>query len=53
MKVMQCSGFPGIYAQLQGDLCTGVVAFHRSIVDWRRGMGWGEDQSAMGICAFC
>ena len=29
--------------------CFGVVVFHRSIVNWRR--GWG--QSAMGLCAFC
>ena len=53
MKPIWCTGFPEIYGQLEeggmGSVYTGIVAFHRSIVDWWRGVG----QSALGICAFC
>ena len=53
MKLIWCNGFPEKYGQLEeggmGSVCTGVVVFHRSIVNWRR--GWG--QSAISICAFC
>ena len=74
MKLIWCSGFPEIYAWLEGggvsvpwvlcafcytwnlfgvlwmgSVCTGVVVFHRSMVNWRR--GWG--QCAMVLCAFC
>ena len=64
MKCIRCNDFPEIYAQLEeggmGSVCTGicpffslwniigVVVFHRSMVNWRRGCG----QSAMSICAF-
>ena len=52
MKLIWCNGFPQIYSQLEeggvGSVCTGVVVFHKSIVNWRK--GW--DQSAMGIYAF-
>ena len=43
VKCIQCSGLPQIYGQLEegvGSVCTGVVVFHRSMVDWRR--GWGQ-----------
>ena len=53
MKLIWCNGFPEIYGQLEEggmrSVCIGVVVIHRSIVDWRKGVG----QSAMGICAFC
>ena len=42
MKPSQCSGLPEIYSQLEegmGSVCTGVVVFHRSMVNWRRGRG--------------
>ena len=63
-KLIWCNGFPEIYGWLEeggmGSVCTGVLVFHRSIGDWRRGYGrsivnlrrgWGL--SAMGICEFC
>ena len=31
-----------------GPVCTGVVVFHRSMVNWRR--GWGS--VCTGICSF-
>ena len=39
MKLIWFNGLPEIYAQLEevvGSICTGVVVFHRSIVNWRR-----------------
>ena len=53
VKLIWCSGIPYIYGQLEGgtsalgicafcymlNLC-GVVVFHRSIVNWRRGEGY-------------
>ena len=43
MKLIWCTGFPEIYGQLEeggmGSVCTGVVVFHKSIVDWWRGVG--------------
>ena len=52
MKCSWCNGFLEINAQLEegvGSVCTGIVIFHRSMVNWWR--KWG--QSAMGIYAFC
>ena len=40
MKLIWCSGFPEIYAQLEGvqSVCHGVVVYKRSMLDWRRGV---------------
>ena len=59
VKLIQCNGFPEIYAWLKGGTSAfgiyaffymwslyGVVVFQRSMLSWRR--GWG--QSAMDIC---
>ena len=63
VKLIWCSGFPEIYAQLEeevGSVCHGYMCillyvsliwcsgFQRSMLNRRR--EWG--QSAMGICAF-
>ena len=39
VNFIQCSGLSDIYGQLEGvgSVCSGVVVFHRSMVDWRRG----------------
>ena len=50
VKLIRCSGIPQIYGWLEGGTCAlgicafyymwnlfGVVVFHRSMVDWRRG----------------
>ena len=54
MKLMQCSGFPEIYGQLEegmGSVCNGVVVFHRCMVNWRRGWGLSALVSVhMSIC---
>ena len=62
MKCIWCSGFPEIYAQLEGvrvclplvyvhsaicETVFGVVVFQRSMLNWR-----GSGMSAFGICAF-
>ena len=42
MKLIWCNCFPQIWSiggGGMGSVCTGVVVFHRSIVNWRRGMG--------------
>ena len=51
VKLLWCSGIPYIYGQLEGgtsalSMCIllyvkliGVVVFHRSMVNWRRGIG--------------
>ena len=43
MKLICCIGFPEIYGQLEeggmGSVSTGVVVYHRSIVDWWRWVG--------------
>ena len=46
-----CSGLPEIYGQLEegaGSVYNGVVILHRSMVNWRRGVG----SVYTGICAF-
>ena len=45
VKLMWCSGLPLIYGQLEEGLGSvyhdlfGVVVFHESMVNWRRGQG--------------
>ena len=39
MKIMQCTGLPGIHVQLTGRSIS-VAVCHVSLVDWRR--GWGQ-----------
>ena len=42
VKLIRCSDLPEIYGQLEegaGSVCTGVVVFYRSMVDWRRRAG--------------
>ena len=39
VKLIWCSGVSDIYGQLEGvgSVCSGVVVFYRSIVEWSRG----------------
>ena len=65
MKLIWCSGFSEIYAQLEeqvGSVCHGFMCIllymkliwcsgFPEIYAWLEELGWG--QSAMGICAYC